>query len=122
MSIKGTMTENEIQNAIREEWKQKGWDWDTHTGQATKRLLPITSAIMARELAEFKTMVQGLTDNISIVGMISDRAKDAVMLYNALKRSGMSEDGLNYAVHAFLVGDKNFEYHPNIKIREDQSE
>lgn len=109
MSIRGTKTANEIYNAIREEWNKNEWDWDTHTGQATKRLLPIVSAMMARELAELKIVVEALTDNINTTGLVSERAKDAVMLYNALKRSGMEKEDLTATVCAFLEGEKFIE-------------
>ena len=116
MTIRATKEENEIRNAIIKKWKEHGWDWDTNIGQATIRLLPIISAIMSDELSEFKTMVESLSDNINTTGLTSDRAKDAVLLYNALKRSGMQEDGLNYAVYAFLFGDKNSKHHPDINF------
>lgn len=114
MSIRGSKTDNVIRDEIKEEWSKHGWDWDSHTGQATIRLLPIVSAIMTKELTEFSTMVKSLSDTININEMTSDRAKDAVMLYNALKRSGMQEEGLSYAVYAFLIGDKASEYHLDI--------
>ena len=41
------------------------------------------------------------------LGMVSDRAKDAVLLYKELKHSGMNEEGACYSVYAFLMGDKN---------------
>ena len=65
--------------------------------------------MMARELAEFKTTVEALTDNINTTGLVSERAKDAVMLYNALKRSGMEKEDLTTAVCAFLEGEKFIE-------------
>lgn len=114
-------TDEKIRDAIKKEWDEHGWGWDTHVGQATIRLLPIVSAIMSKELSEFKIMVEALADNINVAGIISDRAKDAVMLYSALKRSGMSEDGLSYAVYAFLLGDKTSEHYPDISLKKEQS-
>ena len=114
-------TDEKIRDAIKKEWDKHGWGWDTHAGQATIRLLPIISAIMSRELSEFKNVVEALTDNINTAGMFSERAKDAVMLYNALKRSGMSEDGLSYAVYAFLIGDKTSGHCPDVIFEKEQS-
>lgn len=115
MSIRGSKTANDIRDAIIQEWNKHEWGWDTHTGQATLRLLPIISAIMARELSEFKIMMEALTDTINISEMESVRAKDAVLLYNSLKRSGMQEEDLGKTVRSFLDGEKMFEqtYTPN---------
>jgi hypothetical protein len=109
MGIRGTKTANEIRDTIIEEWKKHDWGWDTHTGQATIRLLPIVSAIMERELETFKFMVESLTDTVNVAEMESIRARDAVLLYNALKRSGMEKEDLTKAVCSFLDGEKIFE-------------
>lgn len=113
--MRDTENANLLKAQILKEWEENGWKWDTQAGQACIRLAPIISRMLTEELIEIKSSLQALSDVWDCAEFEDTRAKDAVLLYKTLKRCGMSEDGLSYAVHGFLTGEKQPNDLPNIE-------